>query len=378
MVDFQISKESSLPLHIQLLDELRRKIMSGEFKSGDRLPSEWELVESLDISRATIQRAWQTAQEEGLIYRVTGKGTYVADQTAHDNADSRMVIGFLIPEYHSTFAVQMLGGAEGVLRKHGYNMMFAHTDRDITEENRLMAEMVESGICGFLLVPAKGDGTGRFPAAAGYSVPTVLMDRPINGLSLPCVTSNNYEGGRQAMQHLLDLGHRRIIFLARPHMDLWPVSERYRAYQDALKIAGIEPSPALLIGTEHEMSSREAYIQKDNEEIAPLLELLQGPHRPTAIFAVNDWMAMRALHAAAHLQLRVPDDLSLVGFDNLDITEYINPPLTTVAQDAALMGAEAAQRLVAIIEGQPAHNIVTLLPTYLIVRSSTKEIPIGR
>lgn len=369
MADFQISKESSLPLHIQLLDELRRKIMSGEFKSGDRLPSEWELVQALDISRATIQRAWQAAQEEGLIYRVTGKGTYVADQSTNDG---RMTVGFLIPEYHSTFAAQMLGGAEGVLRKHGYNLMFAQTDRDIAEENRLMQEMADNGICGFLLVPAKGDATGRLPATMSHDMPIVLMDRPINGLSLPCVTSNNYEGGRQVMQHLLDLGHRHIMFLARPHMDLWPVSERYRAYQDALKLADIEPSPAFLIGTEYEMSSREAYIQKDNEEIAPLLKLLQGPDRPTAIFAVNDWMAMRALHAAAQLNLRIPEDLSLVGFDNLDITEYINPPLTTVAQEGALMGAEAAQRLVAIIEGQPAQNIVTLLPTSLIVRSSTK------
>jgi len=372
MADFQISKESSLPLHIQLLEELRRTIMDGEFKPGDRLPGEWELVQSLDISRATIQRAWQAAEKEGLIYRVAGKGTYVAQpQSGNEN---RTAIGFLIPEYHSTFAVQMLGGAEGVLRKHGYSLMFAHTDRDIQEENRLMEEMTANGIRGFLMVPAKGPANGRFPAIAGPDIPIVLMDRPINGLLLPCITSNNYEGGRQAMQHLIDLGHRRIVFLARPHMDLWPVAERYRAYQDALKAISIEPEPAFLIGTEREMSSREAYIQHDNEEIAPLLDLLQRPDRPTAIFAVNDWMAMRALYAASHLGLCVPDDLSIAGFDNLDIGEYINPPLTTVAQEAALMGAEAARRLLAIIEGQLAQNIVTLLPTHLIVRASTKGV----
>lgn len=372
MADFQLSKESSLPLHIQLLEQLRRSIMDGEIRPGDRLPGEWELVQSLDISRATIQRAWQAAEKEGLIYRVAGKGTYVAQPKS--TSDNRTTIGLLIPEYHSTFAVRMLSGAEGVLRKHGYGLMFAHTDRDIQEENRLMTEMTDNGICGFLMVPAKGPANDRFPAVAGPDTPIVLMDRPINGLLLPCITSNNYEGGRQAMQHLIELGHRSIVFLARPHMDLWPVAERYRAYQDALKAISILPAPPFLIGTENEMSSSEAYIQRDDEEIAPLLDLLQRPDRPTAIFAVNDWMAMRALHAASHLGLRVPADLSIVGFDNLDISEYINPPLTTVAQDAALMGAEAARRLLAIIEGQPVQNIVTLLPTHLIVRASATTV----
>src|SRR5688500_3042408 len=125
---FDISHQSSLPLHIQLLDELRHKIVSGELKAHEQLPGEWELVSQLNISRATIQRAWQSAQEEGLIYRVAGKGTFVAEPRMAE--DKRHAVGFFIPEYRGTFAVQMLGGAERVLRKHGYHLLFASTERD--------------------------------------------------------------------------------------------------------------------------------------------------------------------------------------------------------------------------------------------------------
>ena len=129
MVDFQISKTSSLPLHVQLLDELRHRIMTGVFKPHDRVPGEWELVEGLGISRATVQKAWQIAQEEGLLYRIPGKGTYIADR--RDSENTRVAVGFMIPEYRSIFAMQMLSGAERVLRKHHCQLVFANTDRHL-------------------------------------------------------------------------------------------------------------------------------------------------------------------------------------------------------------------------------------------------------
>lgn len=372
MSEFNISHESSLPLHLQLLDELRHKIKSGLLKPHDRLPGEWELVEALNISRATIQRAWQAAQDEGLIYRIAGKGTFVAPPPT---TTARDLIGFFIPEYRGTFAVQMLNGAEQVLREHGYRVQFASTDRSIEEENRLLQLLVHDGALGCILVPSKGTSGTRLLTSQEFKLPVVLMDRPLNGTVLPCVCSNNYEGGLQAMEHLIGLRHRHIIFLARPHLDLWSVSERYRAYQDTMRRYGVEPQPPFLIGGGSEMSSYEAYLQEDDTEIEPLVELLESPQRPTAIFAVNDWMALKAQRAIQLAGLRNPDDVSLVGFDDLDIAQYQSPPLTTVAQNAALMGAEAARRLITRLEGEENQSILTLIPTRLVVRASTAPPP---
>lgn len=369
MIAFNLSRESSLPLHIQLLDELRHKIKTGELEPETQLPGELELVEQLGVSRATIQRAWQSAQEEGLIYRVAGKGTFVASPTLE--SDQRRAIGFFIPEYRGTFAVQMLGGAERVLREHGYHVQFALTDRNIDEENRLLEKLMKDDVRGCIMVPTRGPTTGRILASSDLTVPVVLMDRPVNGLLLPCVTSNNYVGGLQAMNHLIDLGHTDIIFVARPHLDIWTVSERHRAYQDVMHRMGSDPQPPFLIGDDHELSSYEAYLQQDDDEIIPLIDLLQSIECPTAIFAVNDWMALKVQRAIELAGLRNPEDVSVVGFDDLDIAQYQNPPLTTVAQNASLMGAEAARRMITLVKGERTDNILTLVPTQLIVRRST-------
>lgn len=369
MIVFEISRESSLPLHIQLLDELRHKIKTGELPAETQLPGEWELVEQLGVSRATIQRAWQSAQEEGLIYRIAGKGTFVASPEPDD--DQRRAIGFFIPEYRGTFAVQMLGGAERVLREHGYHVQFALTDRNIDEENRLLQKLMHDGVRGCIMVPTRGATSGRLLASNKLTVPIVLMDRPVNGLLLPCVTSNNYVGGLQAMNHLTELGHRDIIFVARPHLDLWPVAERHRAYRDVMYRIGVEPQPPFLIGDDHELSSYEAYLQQDDDEINPLIGLLQSPNCPTAIFAVNDWMALKVQRAIQLAGLHNPEDVSVIGFDDLDIAQYQHPPLTTVAQNAALIGAEAARRMITLVKGEQHENILTLVPTQLIVRGST-------
>jgi DNA-binding LacI/PurR family transcriptional regulator len=374
MIDFQISKDSPLPLHVQLLDELRHKIVTGQLKPHDMLPGEWEFVEALHISRATLQRAWQAAREEGLIYRVAGKGTFVAELTKPLNG--MHAVAFIIPEYRGTFAMNLLTGAEQVLRKQGYHLLFASTDRDLHEENRLLTDFARQRVRGIILVPVRGSLSDRVLASGEITVPIVLMDRPVNGVVLPCVTSNNYAGGVQAMQHLVALGHRRILFVARPHMDLWSVSERYRAYQDVLHLQGLEPEPPFLIGGDDEMSSYEAYASADSAEITPLIDRLRSETRPTAIFAVNDWMAVRVQRAIADAGLRNPLDVSVVGFDDLDIAQYQTPPLTTIAQNAHLMGAEAARRLITLMEGDANQEILTLLPTTLVQRGSTAP-PVG-
>jgi len=367
---FTISKDSSLPLHIQLLDELRHKVMSGQVGPHDQLPGEWELVQSLSISRTTIQRAWQSAQEEGLIYRIAGKGTFVAESPT-DETNTRNAIGFMIPEYRGTFAMNLLKGAEQVLRQQGYTVQFATTDRDIAEENRLLANFIDEGVSGVILVPVRGTLRDRALTDNTLDVPVVLMDRPLNGVVLPCVCSNNYAGGVQAMQHLTSLGHRDILFVARPHMDLWSVSERYRAYQDVMQLSGLEPHPPFLVGTDREMSSYEAYLSEDDTEIQPMVDHFRSDKCPTAIFAVNDWIALKVQRAIDLAGLKTPSDISLIGFDNLDIAQFQSPPLTTIAQDPSLMGAEAARRLITLLEGEEAREIVTLLPTKLIQREST-------
>jgi len=372
MISFKISKASPLPLHVQLLDDLRHKVLTGVFKPHDQLPGEWELAKELDISRTTIQKAWQGAEEEKLIYRVPGKGTFVAE--TQTSGLVRTAFGLVIADFRSTFAAHLVRGAERVLRKRDYRVQVAASEYSIQEENRVLHQMRDDGVSGYIVWAVQSDNSQRFLSELSQSVPVVLVDRPITHLHLPCVSSNNYQGGMQAMQHLIDLGHRKIAFLARPHLHLWTVVERYRAYCDALRQIGETPAPPILVGTDQELSSYDAYLTNDDTSLEPLIAHLKQPDRPTAIFAVNDWMAIRTLRAATAIGLRVPEDLSLVGFDNHEVGPSLTPPLTTIAQDGDLLGAEAAHRLLNLVEGDPIQEVLTLLPTQLIVRGSTARL----
>lgn len=373
MIKFQLSKNSPLPLHTQLLDDLRHKILTGVFRPNDRLPGEWEIAEELEISRTTIQKAWQGAEEENLIYRVHGKGTFVADQQ-QVSTSVRLPVGLVIPDFRSAFAAHLVHGVERVFRRKGYRVQVAGSEYSIAEEDRVLHRMQKDGIAGYIVWAVQSDNHERFLSQLSESVPTVLLDRPVAQLHLPCVSSNNYVGGMQAMNHLIGLGHRKIAFLARPHLHLVSVADRYRAYRDALFSIGETPAEPILIGNEQELSSYNAYLTNDDSSLQPLIERLQQPDRPTAIFAVNDWMALRILRATASIGLRVPDDVSLVGFDNLEVTQLLTPPLTTIAQNTELLGAEAARRLLDLIDGEMMHEVMTLVPTELIVRQSTRAI----
>ena len=235
--------------------------------------------------------------------------------------------------------------------------------------------MWQEGVAGFLLWPAMTDTASRFlQQTLAQSAPVVFMDRPIPGLNYPCVATDHYQGAVLAVEHLIGLGHRDITFVSRPHLDLWPIAERLRGYESAMRAAGLTPRPPLLVGQSAELppaSARRAYQEARGQEISELQVLLRQPERPTAIFAMNDLMALQVLRAATLTQLKIPDELSVVGFDDLEIVSHVEPPLTTVVQDPFSMGAEAARCLIDMVHGNRPADLLNLLPARLIVRAST-------
>ena len=372
---FNISKHNPIPLHTQLLNELRHAILSGKLKPHEQLPGEYALVTELNISRSTIQRAWQTALEENLIYRIPAKGTFVAE--LHTDTAKPKIIGCIVPEFRYSFEGSLFEGAEEILHAKGYRLLFAQSERRITEENRLIRSMCEEGAAGILLWPVGEYTQDRYVYHPECSVPIVLLDRPIRGANLPCVTSQNYDGARQAMEHLLSLGHSLIAFAAWPPLDLLPVAERARAYHDTMEAAGLSPLPFIILGEPVEAVNYRRYVQEAHDDVSILADVLRQPDRPTAIFAMNDIVATLVLRAAKEVGLNVPKDLSLVGFDNHpELAEHVVPTLTTVAQDTWLLAREAARRLLSLLEGESARAVYILIPTRLVVRDSTAE-PFG-
>ncbi len=373
-INISLSHDSAIPLHTQLLNQLRHLILSGQWPPGTRIPSEPELKRQLNISRSTIRQALSNAEAEGLIKRVPGKGTFVAQVRPHNH-----LLGYITFDFLSDFQLRLLSGAESVARAKGYRILFNHSGRDIEEENRLLDQLLADKVGGILIWPALANIPSRrlFQLSQERIVPIVLMDRPLPGVDCDYVASDNYGGAYAAVKHLIDLGHTNIVFLSRPILQLLPIAERLRGYRNAMQDAGLTPRPPWLVGTaDEEMGTRYAlmsYSQAQGQEIQQIARYLHEENRPTAIFAMNDLMALQVVKAARKVGLEIPDDLSLVGFDDMDFVSHLEVPLTTVAQDSFAMGKRAAELLIERVEGYTGPPRREILPTQLRVRASTSS-----
>ena len=380
-MQIKVSHTSVIPLYEQLHNQLRQFILSGHWPPESRIPSETELQRQLNISRSTIRQAFRDAEIEGLIERVPGRGTFVA--LPHSRSSVNRLIAFVVCDFGRPVQRRLLSGAEKAARTAGYRVIFSSSNSDTVEEIKLLDQLQKDGVSGVLLWPSIGDGNPQRLAERAQQdfPPVIMMDRTFNGVGWDYVGSDNYAGAYTAMQHLIELGHNRIAFLSCPLLGLLPIAERFRAYQAALLESDHQPLQPWLVGeANQELSSTSAlhaYCDPLNLITNQIVNYFKtSAERPTAIFAMNDSMALLGLKAASIAGLRVPDDVSIVGFDDIDMAPYLETPLTTVAQDSFAIGKRAGEFLIERMEGwYSGAPRLELIPTQLRVRASTSVAP---
>jgi LacI family repressor for deo operon, udp, cdd, tsx, nupC, and nupG len=273
------------------------------------------------------------------------------------------LVTILIPDVTNPFFNEIVRGIEQVAREHNYSVLLADTENLPGQETAY----------GNLLASRRTDGmillNGRVPAGLlpqeqpGAKIPPVVAAcEYVTNVDLPTVQIDNIDAARKATQHLLDLGHRRIGFITGP---LWNVLSRDRlhGYRDALLDSGLPFEDTLVAQGNFSIASG----------VTAASQLLDLSDRPSAIFASNDEMAIGAIRAARDRGLRVPQDVSIMGFDDIRFAAFVDPPLTTVFQPGAEIGRVAMTLLLRILTGQPIDERRIQLPTHLVLRSSTAK-----
>jgi LacI family transcriptional regulator len=214
-----------------------------------------------------------------------------------------------------------------------------------------------------IIFVAAGDQADSVDFLLRRSMPLVMVDRNVPMVEADAVLTDNQLGGFLATQHLLKLGHRRIACIAGPS-SITPSAERIIGYRKALEQAGISYDENLIAcGDYHAQSGMEITHS-----------LLAMTPRPTAIFALNDLMAIGALRAASEAGVSIPNDLAVVGYDDLEIARFTNPPLTTIAQPKKEIGRQAVSLLVDRMSQKSRPPSRLVLPPELIVRRSTQRL----
>jgi LacI family transcriptional regulator len=266
------------------------------------------------------------------------------------------VIGILVADIEP-FSAELLKGAGAAIRARDYELIVysgsGHGKDHSGWERRYVSRLGGTLTDGMILVtPTLVD--------ISESTPIVAVDPHAGPSNLPSVHSDNFAGAISATEHLIGLGHRRIGFLAgRP--DLESARQREQGYREALTAAGIPLDPELIRVGDYELEMSEE----------PARQLLTVADRPTAVFAANDLSAIQTMHVARSLGLSIPDDVSVVGFDNIPESAFTGTPLTTIDQSIQEMGKQAVELLIDLIEGNTDRPQQITLPTRLVVREST-------
>src|SRR3954466_4736600 len=354
--------------YAQLISHFREQILDGSLAAGARLPTELELAAEHQISRGTVRQAMSALVNEGLLERVRGRGTFVRPLLPIASpilqVSGRRLGLVLAHSSGSQLDLDILIGVEHAAKSRGYQVSFAYAEESLEELDRDIARLRADNVDGMIIFPVSDAAYDEsiWRLAADH-VPFVLVNRYFPDLDSDYVVADNHGGGYRATEHLLILGHRRVgfVYSSKGSLLTTSVRDRWQGYRRALLEYGQSYDEQLVFQWPDQSNA-------DPANTSDHLLLREGG--PTAIFAVSDSVALELLQAAQHVGLRVPEDLALVGFDDLNFAAHLSPPLTTVAQPRMDLGLRAGHLLINRIEGQgnlPRHID---LPTSLIVRES--------
>lgn len=327
-----------------------------------KTPTIHDIARAANVSPSTVSRVLTgntpvTANKRAAVLAAIEALNFRPNAVARGLARGRsMAIGVLTQSLVSLYYGELAQGIEQGLDNSGYYPVFATGQWRLAQEIEALNLLVERQVDALIVLD--GDLPDERLCEVARQMPLVAVGRSVAGLEAQCIRVENYEGGYRATRYLIELGHRRIAHIAGPssHLDS---QERREGYQQALRDAGLPIDEGLIV--EGEFSEQSGLMTVE--------ALFARAARFTAVFASNDQMAYGARLAFYRRGLRVPADISLIGFDDLTSSVYVTPPLTTVRQHMVEMGKAAAGGVLQLLAGEMP--VLPKVATELVIREST-------
>jgi GntR family transcriptional regulator of arabinose operon len=363
-------KEKQVPKYVQLKQEILSWLQAGRLKLGDQMPSENEIADQFRMSRQTVRQTFGVLEQEGWLHRIQGKGTFVTSPLERQ-AQEVQTIG-VITTYISDYIFPLIvRGAEAVLRSRGYRLLLSSTDNDKDKERECLQLLMSEPLSGLIIEPTKsveGNPNLNFFLSLDYrNVPYIMINERYAEMECPCIKVDDELGGFLAAEHLIQLGHRHIAGFFK--MDDLQGVNRLKGFIRAHREYQVPLLPDSVIHYTTEEKRTKPY-----EHAVAMLS--QKADRPTSLVCYNDELAVQLLEAARQTGMSVPQDVSIVGFDDSSLATATEVKLTTLTHPKTVLGTQAAELLIDRIERKIPRNPpgIFMHKPELIVRESTRRI----
>ena len=351
-----------VPLYRKIYQALKDQILSGGYPVGQRIPYERELCQQFQVERVTVRKALQMLSEEGLIEKRSGVGSFVTGRKADTPpvTESGANILFVMRQNqndirHNTTScnTKLFFSMEELCRQNGYLLSYVGLD----ENSDLVSIVKEHAVCGVFLVSSYHERAIEDMRA--LNIPTVLLNHQDENLL--SIMPDNLGMLKQVITYLAEMGHRRIAYID-GMKDSCNAEERWEGFKIAMYLNGLAVDPSLYFVGNWTFEGGEAAAR----------ELLQVKELPTAVFAASDMMAAGAMDVLKHHGLRIPQDISVIGYDNLDIDTVLSPQLSSATVDFRQMSSVAFEHLQAIMRmgTRDTDHYTIRMPAILIRRAS--------
>lgn len=346
----------------QVASELREHIRSGNYRVGQRLDNERRLASAYGISRGTVRQALKILEQERLIIRQQGRGTFVADAAYAGNAtENATILAIMVYEKEYYFGGVLQSAAVHATERGFLLTTGSNTDHD--SELSHVEAFISGAVKGVILAPRPEHSIHAYDILVAHQIPVVILDAPIPDRTEDMVRIDNVRGAQLATRHLIELGHRRLAYIGHEHPEQFePQWERFSGFLATCRCNHI-----------HVPDSWCLHIEQDGIDSA-MEKLLDRPDRPTGIVAYNDIWAVGVIKACQKMGIRVPDQLSVTGFDNSTLAKKFEPAITTISTEPAEQGLIAVDALIDKINqsrNRPKQTI-TIQPRLIPARSTAE------
>ena len=359
------NKKTTSLKYQQIEEELKQLILEDKIKPGEKMPSENILTAKYGVSRQTIRKAISNLESEGFVYAVQGSGTFCSDASRFKKESKDIAV---VMTYLSDYIFpKVISGIDLVLSDNGYSIVLKNTNNSRTREIQCLEDLIEKNIDGIIIEPSKSNVFCKhkylYDKLDSYGIPYIFIQGAYSVMEdKPHVIMDDEKGTYLLTEYLISLGHRNILGVFKS--DYTQGQNRHKGYAKSLADAGIPYNPEDVI-----------WFYTEDRAVHPyttLQKMIKRGKKIDAIVAYNDQIAFHLIKAIRELNLKVPEDISITGYDHSQSTGNTDISLTTIAHPQQELGKIAAETLLKMIRNEDVEQRIVIEPK-LIIGNSCKR-----